>query len=176
MPRISLIFMLLLGTATATWSQAPTFHADIAPIIYQNCTECHRTGEIGPMPFTSYQEVSEYSSFISYVTSTGYMPPWTPDPEYSTLRGERFLTEEQIELLAQWHEAGAPEGDPADNPGLPDFPEGSQVGDPDLVISMPEPYIHGGDMGEQYQVYVLETGVTEETEIRAVEIRPENGA
>ncbi|MGB1123391.1 MAG: hypothetical protein ACPG08_07685, partial [Flavobacteriales bacterium] len=79
MPRISLIFMLLLGTATASWSQAPTFHADIAPIIYQNCTECHRTGEIGPMPFTTYQEVSDYSSFIAYVTATKYMPPWTPD-------------------------------------------------------------------------------------------------
>ena len=144
MPRIFLSFLLLLGGATAAWSQTPTFHADIAPIIYQNCTECHRTGEIGPMPFTTYQEVSDYSSFISYVTSTGYMPPWTPDPEYSTLRGERFLTEEQIELLAQWHEAGAPEGDLADNPGLPDFPEGSQVGDPDLVITMPEPYMHGG--------------------------------
>ena len=128
------------------------------------------------MPFTTYAEVSEYSAFISYVTSTGYMPPWTPDPAYSTLRGERFLTADEIQLLADWHEAGAPEGDPADNPGLPDFPEGSQVGDPDLVISMPEPYLHGGDMGEQYQVYVLETGVTEETEIRAVEIRPENGA
>ena len=176
MPRISLIFMLLLGGATAAWSQAPTFHADIAPIIYQNCTECHRTGEIGPMPFTTYQEVSEYSSFISYVTATKYMPPWTPDPDYSTLRGERFLTDDEIELLAEWHEAGVPEGDPADNPGLPDFPEGSQVGEPDVVISMPSPYVHGGDMAEQYQVYVLETGVTEETEIRAVEIRPENGA
>ena len=176
MLRISLIFITLLGTATAAWSQAPTFHADIAPIIYQNCTECHRTGEIGPMPFTTYEEVSEYSSFISYVTATKYMPPWTPDPDYSTLRGERFLTEDEIELLAEWNEAGAPEGDPADNPGLPDFPEGSQVGEPDVVISMPSAYVHGGDMAEQYQVYVLETGVTEETEIRAVEIRPENGA
>ena len=176
MRQISFVLLGLLGCYASLVGQSPTFHADIAPIIYQNCTECHRTGEIGPMPFTTYEEVSEYSSFISYVTAIGYMPPWTPDTEYSTLRGERFLTGEQIELLAQWHEAGAPEGDPADNPGLPDFPEGSQVGDPDLVISMPEPYVHGGDMGEQYQVYVLETGVTEETEIRAVEIRPENGA
>ena len=176
MSRISLIFMLLLGGATAAWSQAPTFHADIAPIIYQNCTECHRTGEIGPMPFTTYEEVSEYSSFISYVTATKYMPPWTPDPDYSTLRGERFLTEEQIELLAEWHEAGAPEGDPADNPGLPDFPEGSQIGEPDLTLTMEEAYVHGGDMLDQYQVFVMETGVTEETEIRAVEIRPGNAA
>ena len=151
MPRNLLLVMLLAGGAATAWSQVPTFHADIAPIIYQNCTECHRTGEIGPMPFTTYQEVSEYSSFISYVTGTKYMPPWTPDPGYSTLRGERYLTEAEIALLADWHEAGAPEGDPADNPGLPDFPEGSQVGNPDLVISMPSAYVHDGDMEEQYQ-------------------------
>ena len=174
---LNLFFVLsALVTGPILWAQAPTFHADIAPIVYQNCTECHRAGEIGPMPFTTFAEVSEYSALISYVTSTTYMPPWTPDPAYSTLRGERFLTPEQISLLAEWHEAGAPEGNPADNPGLPDFPEGSQVGTPDVIVAMPEPYVHGGDMQEQYQVYVLETGVEEETEIRAVEIRPENGA
>ena len=165
-----------VGVITVGFGQAPTFHADIAPIIYQNCTECHRAGEIGPMPFTTYEEVSEYSSFISYVTATKYMPPWTPDPAYSTLRGERFLTEAEIELLADWHEAGAPEGDPADNPGLPDFPEGSQIGEPDLTLTMEEAYVHSGDMLDQYQVFVLETGVSEETEIRAVEIRPGNSA
>lgn len=174
---LNLFFVLsALVTGPILWAQAPTFHADIAPIVYQNCTECHRAGEIGPMPFTTFAEVSEYSALISYVTSTAYMPPWTPDPAYSTLRGERFLTPEQISLLAEWHEAGAPEGNPADNPGLPDFPEGSQVGTPDVIVAMPGLYVHGGDMQEQYQVYVLETGVEEETEIRAVEIRPENGA
>ncbi len=177
MHRITLLiaFFLSLGIAPV-WSQAPTFHADVAPIIYQNCTECHRVGEIGPMPFTTYEEVANQAAFISYVTSTGYMPPWTPDVEYASLRGERFLTEDQIQVLADWYEAGMPEGDSALNPGLPDFPEGSQIGEPDLVVSMPEPYVHGGDMTEQYQVFVLETGVEEETEIGAVEIRTGNSA
>lgn len=170
---ISFVLTLWLGLVQA---QTPTFHADVAPIVYSECTQCHRSGEIGPMPFTTYDEVSAYSGFISFVTSTGYMPPWTPDHEYSTLRGERYLTEEEIAVLAAWHEAGAPEGNPADNPGLPDFPEGSQIGTPDLVIAMPEPYVHGGDMTDQYQVFVLETGVTEETEIRAIEVRPSNAA
>lgn len=170
------IGMICLGPWSKITGQTPTFHADIAPIIYQNCTQCHREGEIGPMPFTTYEEVSEFSAFISYVTATKYMPPWTPDPDYSTLRGERFLTEDQIQLLSDWHEAGAPEGDPADNPGLPDFPVGSQIGEPDLVLTMPEPYVHGGDMTDQYQVFILDTEVDAETEIRAVEVRPSNSA
>lgn len=162
--------------AALVMGQTPTFHADVAPIIYQNCTQCHRAGEIGPMPFTSYEEVSDYSAFISYVTASGYMPPWSPDPEYASLRGERFLTPEEIQTLSDWHEAGAPEGNPSDNPGLPDFPEGSQIGEPDLVLAMPEAYVHGGDLLDQYQVFVLDPQVTEETEIRAVEVRPGNAA
>ena len=171
-------FLFAFATAVICtgWSQSPTFYEDVAPIIYQNCTQCHRQGEIGPMPFTSYEEVSNFGSFIAYVTSTGYMPPWTPDPNYSTLRGERFLSEAEIALLADWVAAGMPAGDPTADPGLPDFPEGSQIGEPDVVVHMPAAYLHGGDMSEQYQVYVLETGVSVETEIRAVEIRPENRA
>jgi len=172
--RIAIVLFALNGLTTDSVGQAPTFHADVAPIVYQNCTQCHRDGEIGPMPFTDYDEVSDYGAFISYVTSTGYMPPWTPDPEYATLRGERFLTEDQIQVLTDWYEAGMPEGDPEENPGLPDFPENSQIGEPDLVLTMEEPYVHGGDMLDQYQVFVLETGVTEDTEIRAVEVRPGN--
>ncbi|MDA0912768.1 MAG: T9SS type A sorting domain-containing protein [Bacteroidetes bacterium] len=173
------LLLLLVGVlvnCVEVSAQSPTFHADIAPIIYQNCTQCHRAGEIGPMPFTTYDEVYDYREFIAYVTSTGYMPPWTPDPEYATLRGERFLSEEQIQTLVEWAEGEALEGDVADNPGLPDFPEGSQIGEPDLILSMPEPYVHGGDMTDQYQVFILETEVEEETEIRAIEVRPGNSA
>ena len=153
-----------------------TFHADVAPIIYNECTQCHRTGEIGPMPFTTYAEVAAYGEFIVYVTASGYMPPWTPDHTFSSLRGERFLTDDEKEVLASWVAAGMPEGDPADNPGLPEFPEGSQVGTPDLVLSMPEPFVHQGDMEDQYQVFVIPTGVTETKEIRAVEVRPGNNS
>ena len=170
------IFLIFSAVAFSVSAQSPTFHADVAPIIYQNCTECHRLGEIGPMPFTTYDEVASYGEFITYVTGSGYMPPWTPDPEYATLRGERFLSDEDIQTLVDWNAGGLLEGDPSDNPGLPDFPEGSQIGDPDLILEMPEPYVHGGDMLDQYQVFVLETGVTEDTEIRAVEVRTGNAA
>lgn len=173
------VFTLLLTASTALTSstvvaQTPTFHLDIAPIVYANCTQCHRIGEIAPQPFTNYEEVLAYGDFIAYVTASGYMPPWTPDHTYRSLQGERYLTAEEIALIADWVDAGMLEGDPADNPGLPEFPEGSQVGTPDLVLTMSEPYVHGGDMLDQYQVFVLPTGITETQEVRAVEIRPGN--
>lgn len=172
-------FILLFPAFMASFvqlgrAQTVTFHQDIAPIIYNACTQCHRSGEIGPMPFTTYQEVAAHGNFIEYVTQTGYMPPWTPDHQYSTLRGERFLTEEEKELISAWVAGGMPEGNPMDNPGLPSYPEGSQVGQPDLVLGMSEAFVHQGNMVDQYQVFVIPTGVSEAKEIRAVEIRPGN--
>ena len=172
-------FPLLLSfflLAIAAHGQGVTYHADVAPIIHENCTECHRSGEIGPMPFTSFQEVSAYGEFIEFVTSTGYMPPWTPDANYSHFVGERVLSAEDIETLSAWVDAGKPEGDPADNPGLPNFPQGSQVGTPDLILSMPEPYLHTGDMTDQYQVFILPTEFETDMTVRSLEVRPQNGA
>lgn len=172
-PLICLMLMLM-GSGDLIAQTTVTFHADIAPIIYSECTECHREGEIAPMPFTTYAEVATYGNFIEYVTQTNYMPPWTPDHNYSTLRGERFLTDDQKAMISAWVADGMPEGNPADNPGLPEFPEGSQIGEPDLVLSMPEPFTHAGNMQDQYQVFVIPTGFTEPTEIAAVEVRPGN--
>ena len=173
--RFSLLLPLFLLTI-AVYGQGVTYHADVAPIIHENCTECHRAGEIGPMPFTTYEEVAAYGEFIEYVTSIGYMPPWTPDPDYQHFLGERSLSQEDVETLSAWVDAGKPEGNPAENPGLPVFPEGSQVGTPDLIIGMPEPYVHGGDNTEQYQVFVIPTDFEEDVAIRAVEVRTGNGA
>lgn len=173
--RILPFLILLLLSAVKVQSQV-TYHLDVAPIIHHACTECHRAGEIGPMPFTTYDEVAAYGEFIEYVTSIGYMPPWTPDADYSHFVGERVLSAEEIETISAWVDGGMPEGDPADNPGLPDFPEGSQVGDPDLVFGMEEAYVHEGDMTDQYQVFVLPTGFTEDVTVRALEVRPGNGA
>jgi hypothetical protein len=170
---ISICLILILGTPFLV---AQTFHLDIAPIIYNNCTQCHRTGEIGPMSLITYDQVAENGYYIEYVTQSGYMPPWTPDHNYTTILGERYLTDEEKQTISDWVAAGMPEGDPTQNPGLPNFPEDSQIGEPDLILTMPEPYIHGGDGLEQYQVFIIPTGVTETKEIKAVEIRPSNNS
>ena len=94
-----LLFSVLLTFSSVGQAQSVTFHADVAPIIYTHCTECHRVGEIGPMPLTTYDEVFVYGEFIEYVTDTDYMPPWTPDNTYSHFVGERVLTDDEKATL-----------------------------------------------------------------------------
>ncbi len=167
----------LLGCLMLTFAmtgQSVTFSEHIAPIIYDNCTSCHRPGEIGPMALTNYEEIRNWAPMIDYVTDIRYMPPWKPDPDFSNFLDERALSDEEIQLIQDWVAAGTPQGDPALEPPLPDFPEGSQLGEPDLVLSFEEAHLHPGDNLDEYRYFVLPTGLTEDVDLSALELRPGN--
>lgn len=169
---ISLALMGLIGISLL--SAQPNFSEDIAPIIYNNCTSCHRPGEIGPFSLTNYNEVAAWGSMIQYVTEIKYMPPWKPDREYSQFVGETGLSNQEIQLIADWVAAGSPQGDPNLEPPLPNFPAGSQLGLPDTVLEMAQDYTIAGNNQDDYRVFVLPTGLTEDKEIAALEFRPGN--
>lgn len=151
-----------------------TFSEHIAPIIYQHCTSCHRAGEVGPIPFTNYQEVADWADMIKYVTEIKYMPPWSPDANYRHYLNERVLSEEEIKLIGEWADAGTPQGNPDLTPDLPDFPTGSQIGIPDVVLEMETAHLVKGNNQDDYQVFVLPTNFAEDKEIASIELRPGN--
>lgn len=115
-----------------------TWNEQIAPIIFKNCTPCHRPGESGPFSLLKYDDAFKKSKLIKFVTQTRYMPPWPADPSYSHFIGERVLTEEEIELIKIWVEKGAPKGE-GNEPAAPVFYTGSYFGKPDMVIKAPTP-------------------------------------
>ena len=155
-----------------------TYTKDISPIIYNNCTICHRPGEIGPFALTNFEEVRDEAYTILSVTRKGYMPPWMPDREFSKFKflGERGLTDQEVETIAQWVEAGMPEGDPAIEAPLPKFAKGSALGNPDLTLRAGEPYKIKGSNEDEYRVFVLPTGLSEDRDLVGVEFRPGNRA
>lgn len=176
-PRLfgsAVILGVLAPTLPAT-AEEVTFAEDIAPIVFNNCTICHRPGEIQQdLPWTNYEEISAFADMIAEVVSEGVMPPWPPDRSFSQFVGERTLSETQIKLIQDWAAAGAPLGDPDKVPPLPDFPEGSVLGEPDLTLTFDKPYRIKGNNRDEYRVFVLPTGLTEDKELVAVEFRPGN--
>ncbi len=152
----------------------PNYSKDIAPIIYNKCTNCHRAGEIAPMPFTNFNEVKNYGQMIKFVTSSKFMPPWSPNSNYSNFLGERVLSQSEIDMIKDWVDGGMPQGNMEDEPNLPIFPEGSQLGKPDLVLKMSEKFLHKGNNQDQYQVFVLPVNLEENKKIKAIEFRPDN--
>ena len=174
MRSLSLSILAILLAFASPRAETPTFSEHISPIIYNNCTSCHRSGEIGPMPLTNYSEIAAYADMIKYVTETQYMPPWKPDYNYSQHIGARTLTKTEINTISNWVNAGFPQGDIALEAPMPEFPTGSVLGTPDLVLTMAEPFTIRGDNVDQYQVFVIPTHLTEDREIEAVEFRPGN--
>ena len=174
--RSFLLSTLVLLITSITAKSQTNYAEDIAPIIYKNCSNCHRPGEIGPFSLTNYDEVSNWAGMIKVVTESGYMPPWKPDTEYSTFLGEATLTDTEISKIADWVDNGMERGDITAEPEFPDYPDGSLLGEPDLVLSMTEAHLHRGNNRDSYYYFVLPTDLPEDKIIKSVEFRPGNKA
>lgn len=151
-----------------------TYTEHVAPIIHEHCLTCHRPGESGPFPFTSYDEVRKHASQIAEVTESGFMPPWLPAPSDFHFVGERHLGERERKILARWAETDAPEGSPEFLSTPPSFVDGWQLGEPDLVVEMPDGYTLPADGVDVYRNFVLPIPVDETHHVRAIELRPGN--
>src|SRR5256714_3424902 len=151
-----------------------TYTRDIAPIIYEQCLTCHRPGESAHLDLVSYSDAKKYAKLISKVVASGYMPPWLPEPGFAEFLDERRLTPDQIGLIQQWAAEGAVEGNPADLPPPPKWVEGWQLGKPDLVITMPEPYLLPANGKDVYRNFVIPIPVDQTRFVQAVEFRPGN--
>src|SRR5213075_2779268 len=152
-----------------------TFHRDIAPLVHQRCAGCHHPGESAPFDLLTYGDVKKHAREIVEVTGQRVMPPWLPEPGYGDFVGERSLSAAEIQRLRRWVEQGAPEGNPADARPRPQWREGWQLGQPDLVIRLPEPYTLAAEGKDVYRNFVIPIPTTRKRYVRAVEFEPGNG-
>ncbi|WP_210519824.1 T9SS type A sorting domain-containing protein [Hymenobacter terricola] len=171
-----LLALALFGVLPAAQAQTTqyTFSQDIAPLVYNHCTRCHRTGEVAPFPLTTYAEVVSHAQTIKYVTGTRYMPPWKPDPNYRHYLDENTLTDAEIAKIRDWVDGGTPQGNPALIPAVPAYPSGSQLGTPDMVIPMAQAFTHLGNGQDMYRIFVLPVNMPADRDIAAIEFRAGN--
>src|SRR5438067_5886340 len=104
----------------------PTFSEHIAPIIYKSCTPCYHSGAAAPFSLIVYSDVKKHAKTIALTVESKVMPPWPADPSYSHFRDEKYLTEDEIELIKEWVNDGAPQGDSTKTPAVPVFQERSK--------------------------------------------------
>lgn len=177
---IALLALTTMWTLPAAGSQnsrrgSLTFAKDVAPVIFQHCSPCHRPGETAPFSLLTYDDVRRRSQQIVDVTRSREMPPWKPAAGFGgPFLGERRLTTEEIATLAAWVEQGAIEGDPADMPPMPSWPAGWRLGTPDLVVTMSEPYTLPADGPDVFRNFVLSIPISDTKYVAALEFRPNN--
>src|SRR5215471_9381751 len=174
MLRNIVISGLIVGVCAVaqTPANAPTFSKDIAPIFYVSCTTCHRPGQVAPFSLITYNDAVQHGRTIVETVKSGYMPPWKPEPGWVDFRDNRRLTDAQIDLFMRWYNAGMPQGDPAATPAAPTFPDGWQLGTPDLILEMAVPFSVPAEGQDIYRNFVLPTGITPDKYVRAIELKP----
>ncbi|MEC7584758.1 MAG: EF-hand domain-containing protein [Planctomycetota bacterium] len=153
-------------------SRRVVFTEDIAPIVFQNCTSCHRAGQGAPFPLETYRQTRRRARMIARVTESRFMPPWHPVEGHGEFVGAMRLSDAEIALFDQWVKDGMREGDPDKLPPMPDFPDGWQLGEPDLVVQMPKGYTVPAGGPDIYRNFVVPLDLEEEQWLAAIEVRP----
>ena len=127
----ALAWMPAVAAAQSAALNDVTFSKDVAPILYDSCVTCHRAGEMAPMALTTYAEVRPWARSIKSHVVTREMPPWHIDRNIGIqkFKNDISLTDEQIATIETWVDNGAPMGDAADMPPMPEFPGSLGVAD-----------------------------------------------
>ena len=147
-----------------------TFADQVAPILREHCVTCHHPGGAGPFSLVDYENVRKHGRQIVKVTGRRYMPPWPPERGDIRFDGERGLTAAQIDVFGRWVAGGMLEGNRAALPEPPKFPDGWQLGQPDVVLTMPRAYTLAADGADVFRNFVFSVPPLGPRFVHAIEI------
>ncbi|MBS1636210.1 MAG: hypothetical protein JST26_09860 [Bacteroidetes bacterium] len=150
----------------------PSF-VNIAPILYKNCTPCHRPGESGPFSLLTYSDAKKNAKKIKFVTQSRYMPPWPADVNYTHFIGERRLSDEDIAMIKSWVDGGCEQGDVSKTPQAPTYYTGSFFGKPDTVIRMARAVPIRGNGTDHFYLIKMPMELAHDTFVRYFEFVPD---
>jgi hypothetical protein len=155
-------------------SPTVTFHKDVEPILQRNCQTCHRPGQVAPMSFLNYQSARPWARAMKAAVQARKMPPWFADPQYGPYLNDRSLKQGEIDMIASWVDAGAPEGDVADAPPAVEWPEGWAI-KPDVIVDGPVTDVPASPKNDvvEWMTVILPSGFTQDTWVTSVQIKPE---
>jgi hypothetical protein len=185
MQRLLSIGAVLAIAAPVFAADAPrpvTFAKDVAPIFQAKCQECHQPNSIAPMSLITYQDARPWARAIKERVATRQMPPWHIDPSVGVqkFKNDMSLSDEQVDTIVRWVDAGSPQGDPKDMPppkALVTDNEWQGVrdgfGPPDLVVKSSE-YTMPAEHQDVWYRPMSDIPLTEPRWVKMVEIRPTN--
>lgn len=172
---MSLCLMAILVTGTAAYGNAierPTYTKDIAPIMNNNCVECHRPGQIGPMSLLSYKEVRPWAKSIGKNVGDKSMPPWDGDHGFGPFMNDTSLSEDEIQTVINWVKQGAKEGSKKDLPPTPTFSDSEwKLGEPDYIVTF-DPFDVPAGGSDLFHDFFVTVDIPEDKWISKVEVLP----
>ena len=92
-------------TTKITWSK------EISRLFLHRCASCHVEGGAA-FSLSTYEIARPWAKAIKEEVLERRMPPWQAVKGFGEFKDDRGLTQEELELISDWVEGGAPEGDP----------------------------------------------------------------
>jgi mono/diheme cytochrome c family protein len=116
----------------------PSYVADIAPVLAEQCAACHREGGVAPFAMDSHAMVQGWSPMIREVLMTKRMPPGAIDGHIGQFMNDRLIEEQDVRNIIAWAEAGAPKDGDEDPLTQLTWPETKWAyGEPDMILDIP---------------------------------------
>ncbi len=156
-----------------------TYAKHVSRIVQNRCQECHRPGQIGPMPLLTYDDASAWAATIQEVIQENRMPPWHADPKHGKFANDRSLSKAERDTLLTWIDQGCPKGDDKDLPAAKPFAQGWNIGKPDAVFTMEKAFpvpAKAPKKGVSYQHFYVKTNYDRDMWVTAAEAKPGNHA
>lgn len=169
---VALLCSCALGSVAL--AQGPTYAKDVSRIYQAKCQICHRDGDVAPFSLNNYDDAVTWAFDTNRVVRNGTMPPWKPVAGYGEFRDNYSLTADEKQTILDWIANGMDPGDPADLPDPPTNNSPWGLGDPDILLTVPQPFTPpiGTDL---YRCFVLpDTGLGQDTYFSAIDLRPGN--
>jgi len=161
----------------------PTYAKEVSRIIQENCQNCHQPGSVGPMSFMSYEEVRPWAPLIQMRVMNREMPPYHYDNDVGiqNLQNDWRLSQDDIDTIVNWVNAGSPLGNPEDLPQPKMYPAvdewrlADELGQPDHTIKS-EAWDVPANGQDLWWKPIVASGIDESRCIKAVETRPSAAA
>lgn len=172
------LLAIVLAAQAQSNAGAVTFHKDVLPILQKNCQSCHRPGQIAPMSLLTYQDVRPWAKAMKTAVVTRKMPPWFADPQFGHFANDSSLQQTEIDAISKWADAGAPEGNAKDAPAPVQWPVDGWKIQPDIIVEGPSFTVPANPKNNvvEWSYITVPSGVTQDTWITSMEIRPSEPA
>jgi peroxiredoxin len=190
LPRTSAVGCIIGRSKVVDGKSDVTFTTHVAEILRKNCVGCHREGEIAPFSLIDYDEVAGWADMISEVVHDRRMPPWHATKEHQVFANDRTMSQEEIDTLIAWAEAGAPRGPEMEVAKLPKKVDGWQLPrEPDVAFTITEGVLMNRRDGSsvtdgqfnvpengkvRYQYFLVDPKFNEDVWLEAAELVPGN--
>jgi hypothetical protein len=92
-----------------------TWNREIIRILNTHCLSCHRPGGAA-FSLLTYNEGRPWAKAIQEEVLERRMPPWGAVKGFGEFKEDQGLTPEELELIGEWVDGGAPEGEDKDLP------------------------------------------------------------